>query len=134
MSSSMKTRSKLSRVYAGVDLGGTKTAAILGTRKGQILAAGTIETLPAQGPENAFQRIAQLLNRLAGECGTEPVSIGIGLPGLVDFEQGTIEFLPNLPSDWCGFEAAKSLRGSTGLQAFLLNDARLAALGEHRFG
>ena len=129
-----KPPSKSSRVCAGVDLGGTKTAAILGTRKGQVLASGTIETLPAQGPESAFKRIAQLLNRLACECGVEPVSIGIGLPGLVDFERGVIEFLPNLPSGWCGFEAAKSLHGNTGLQTFLLNDARLAALGERQFG
>ena len=129
-----KPLSKSSRVCAGVDLGGTNTAAILGTRKGRILASGTIETLPAQGPESAFQRIAQLLNRLACECGAEPVSIGLGLPGLVNFEQGIIEFLPNLPSDWCGFEAAKFLHGCTGLQAFLLNDARLAALGERQFG
>jgi glucokinase len=135
MSSSMtKPSSESSRVCAGVDLGGTKTAAILGTRKGRILASGTIETLPAQGPESAFKRIAQLLNRLTSECGAEPAAIGIGLPGLVDFEQGIIEFLPNLPSDWCGFEAAKFLNGCTGLQAFLLNDARLAALGERQFG
>jgi glucokinase len=126
--------SKSSRVYAGVDLGGTKTAAILGTRKGDVLASGTIKTLPAQGPESAFKRIAQLLNRLASECGAEPVSIGVGLPGLVDFEQGIIEFLPNLPSDWRGFAAAEFLRGCTGLRTFLLNDARLAALGEHQFG
>jgi glucokinase len=135
MSSYMKERpSKFTRVYAGVDLGGTKTAAILGTRNGRILANGTIETLPAQGPQSAFDRIAQLLNRLARECGAEPVSIGIGLPGLVDFEQGIIEFLPNLPSGWRGFAAAKYLHGCTGLQTFLLNDARLAALGERQFG
>jgi glucokinase len=133
-SATRKLPSKTSRIYAGVDLGGTKIAAILGTRKGRILASGSVETLPAQGPENAFRRIAQLLNRLACECGAEPVSIGIGLPGLVDFEQGVIEFLPNLPPDWCGFEAAKFLHGCTGLQTFLLNDARLAALGERQFG
>jgi glucokinase len=129
-----KSPSKSSRVCAGVDLGGTKTAAILGTRKGRILASGTIETLPAQGPESAFKRIAQLLSRLAHDCGAEPVSIGIGLPGLVDFEQGIIEFLPNLPSDWCGFAAAGYLHGCTGLHTSVLNDARLAALGEHQFG
>jgi glucokinase len=131
----MKTQlSKSSRVYAGIDLGGTNTAAILGTREGRILASGTIATLPDQGPENAFKRIVEMLNRLSRECGAEPVSIGVGIPGLVDFEQGIIEFLPNLPSDWCGFEAAKYLHVRTGLPASLLNDARLAALGEHQFG
>lgn len=131
----MKNRaSSPSHVAAGVDLGGTKIAAVLGTWQGQILASGTIETLPSQGPADAFTRIAQLISRLARECGSEPVSIGIGVPGRADFEHGIIEFLPNLPSDWCGFAAAEFLRNCTGLPAFLLNDARLAALGEHRFG
>jgi glucokinase len=121
-------------VFAGVDLGGTKIAAVLGTRKGQILASDTIETLPANGPSDAFVRIAELLNRLTSACGSEPISIGIGIPGLVDFEHGIIEFLPNLPSDWRGFAAAAFLHDRTGLEVFLLNDARLAALGEHQFG
>lgn len=121
-------------VAAGVDLGGTKIAAVLGTWQGQILASGTIETLPSQGPADAFTRIAQLISRLARECGSEPMSVGIGVPGRADFEHGIIEFLPNLPSDWCGFAAAEFLRNGTGLPALLLNDARLAALGEHRFG
>jgi glucokinase len=123
-----------SKVFAGIDLGGTKIAAVLGTRKGQILASDTIETSPAKGPGDAFARIAELLNRLTCECGSKPMSIGIGVPGLVDFEHGIIKFLPNLPSDWCGFAAAEFLHDRTGLKAFLLNDARLAALGEHRFG
>jgi glucokinase len=123
-----------SKVFAGVDLGGTKIAAVLGTPKGQILASDTIETLPANGPRDAFERITELLNRLTCECGSKPVSIGIGIPGLVDSEHGIIEFLPNLPADWRGFAAAEFLHNRTGLEAFLLNDARLAALGEHQFG
>lgn len=123
-----------SEVFAGVDLGGTKIAAILGTRNGEVLASGSIETLAVQGPINAFTRIAQLLDRLGSECESRPISIGIGIPGLVDSELGTIEFLPNLPSEWRGFRAAEFLQNRTGLKSFLLNDARLAALGEHQFG
>jgi predicted NBD/HSP70 family sugar kinase len=59
------------RVCAGVDLGGTKILAVLGSRDGRILASGKIETLPAQRPASAFERIAQLLERLARECGSE---------------------------------------------------------------
>jgi glucokinase len=129
-----KKTSSPSNVFAGVDLGGTKIAAILGTPEGQILAGDSVATLPAQGPAKAFTRIAELLDRLASECGSRPISIGIGIPGLVDFEHGIIEFLPNLPSDWWGFRAAEFLDNRTGLRAFLLNDARLAALGEHQFG
>jgi glucokinase len=122
------------RVSAGVDVGGTKIAALLGTEDGSILAEEKIETLSAAGPEDAFQRIGELLDRLAHVGNAAPETIGMGLPGLVDSKAGIIEFLPNLPEKWRGFPAAEVLRERTGKPVFLLNDARLAALGEHRFG
>jgi len=122
------------RVCAGVDLGGTKIAAVLGTKDGDILAKGKIETLPAAGPADAFQRVAQLLKQLARESSAKVDAIGIGVPGLVDSDAGIIEFLPNLPNEWRGFPAGEFLHKLTGKQVYLLNDARLAALGEYRFG
>lgn len=119
--------------YAGVDLGGTKISALLGTRKGQILAQGKVETLPSAGPADAFERVARLLDRLSQQCNSDPTAIGVGVPGRVS-DTGMIEFLPNLPNQWQGFPAAEFLRQRTGKPAFLLNDARLAALGEHSFG
>lgn len=122
------------QVCAGVDLGGTKIAAVLGTGDGIILAHGKIDTLSAAGPAAAFGRVAELLERLAHESNVQPDAIGVGLPGLVDPDTGIIQFLPNLPNDWRGFPAGEFLRGRTGKQVYLLNDARLAALGEYRFG
>ena len=128
------TSSEHSEVHAGVDIGGTKIAAILGTRSGEIVAHGKIETHSAAGPADAFQRIATLLEDLASESKATPGVIGIGVPGLVDFHTGVIEFLPNLPESWRGFPAAEILRNRTSKPVYLLNDARLAALGEHVFG
>jgi glucokinase len=121
-------------VNAGVDVGGTKIAAVLGTQDGTILAEGKIETRSAAGPADAFERIAQLLEHLAQESQVGPGAIGIGLPGLVDSERGVIEFLPNLPDSWRGFPAGEFLGTKTGKPVYLLNDARLAALGEYCFG
>lgn len=123
-----------SPVNAGVDIGGTKIAAVLGTASGRVLANGKIETHPAAGPADAFERIAQLLERLERESDNAPSAIGIGVPGLVNSETGVIEFLPNLPESWRGFPASDFLQRRTGVPAHLLNDARLAALGEHWFG
>ena len=122
------------RICAGVDIGGTKIAAVLGTKDGRILAEGKIETLPEAGPADALERLAQLLERLAKESKVTPSRIGIGLPGLVDLDTGVIEFLPNLPDQWRGFGAGEFLRKRTGKPVQLLNDARLAALGEYWFG
>jgi len=121
-------------ICAGVDLGGTKISLVLGDSDGHIVAAEKIDTLPAAGPANAFERVAQLIGRLAQEAQNEASAIGVGAPGLVDPNMGIIKFLPNLPKPWNGFPAVAFLREHTGKPAFLLNDARLAALGEYSFG
>ena len=123
----------LTTICAGVDLGGTKISVVLGDRDGHLLGEGRIDTLPGAGPANAFERIAQLVGRLAEEAQAETSAIGVGAPGLVDPRKGVIEFLPNLPKQWNGFPAVEFLRERTGKPAFLLNDARLAALGEYSF-
>jgi len=124
----------LTTICAGVDLGGTKILAVVGDRAGRVLAEAKIDTLPAAGPAAAFERVVQVLNRIAQPTQTEMCAIGVGVPGLVDPEKGIIEFLPNLPKQWSGFPAAEFLKQRTGKPAFLLNDARLAALGEYSFG
>ena len=56
------------------------------------------------------------------------------LPGLVDRDAGTIVFLPNLPPQWGGFAIAEAFRSRAYTHVSLLNDARMAALGEYTFG
>ena len=118
----------------GVDVGGNKIAVALGTCDGRILAEAKMETRPEAGPANAFERISEWIDRQARDNSLAPQAIGVGVPGLVDPQAGVIEFLPNLPSHWYGFRAVDFLRESTGKPAFLLNDARLATLGEFTFG
>jgi len=125
---------KLNPICAGIDLGGTKILVVVGDKAEPILGQGRIDTIPAAGPADAFERIVQVLNRIQQQTQTEIRAIGVGVPGLVDPNKGIIEFLPNLPKQWCGFPAAEFLAARTGKPAFLLNDARLAALGEYRFG
>lgn len=124
----------LQTTCSGIDLGGTKILVVAGTSTGRILGDARIDTQPAAGPADAFDRIVQVLERVAHQTQTEPSAIGVGVPGLVDPTKGIIEFLPNLPKQWSGFPAAEFLTQRTGKPAFLLNDARLAALGEYRFG
>jgi len=124
----------LTTICAGIDLGGTKILVVLGDHTGQILEQAKVDTLPGAGPADAFERIVELLNRMEKQAQTETRAIGVGVPGLVDPNQGIIEFLPNLPRQWSGFPAVEFLAQRTGKPAFLLNDARLAALGEYSFG
>ena len=129
-------------IYAGVDIGGTKVAVALGTAAGQLLASGSVAIAtvrepgsPSEGsPSIVLERTAQLMESLVDQCGAKPAAIGVGLPGLVNASTGTAEFLPNLPGKWKGAQVAKILGEQTGKNVYILNDARLATLGEYTFG
>jgi glucokinase len=123
-----------SKVCAGIDLGGTKIAVLLGRLDGEILAYEKIETRSEDGPEQGFQRVVGSLKKLSAQTDSNFDAIGLGVPGLADPKNGTIEFLPNLPGSWNGFPAGKYLGELSGRAVHLMNDARLAAMGEFYFG
>jgi len=124
----------MGELFAGVDLGGTKIAAALGTAGGEIAASGVIETRGSEGAAAALRRTASLLDNLASQCGAKAAAIGMGLPGLVDIAGGTALFLPNLPGQWRDVPVARILGDEAGRPVYLLNDARMATLGEYTFG
>lgn len=121
-------------IFASVDLGGTKIACALATAQGQILVQKTAPTHAHDGPAAVLMRIAALVNDLASEVGQRPASLGMGVPGLADIETGDVLFLPNLPTQWRGVPAASTLQPLIGCPIYLLNDVRLATLGELVFG
>lgn len=121
-------------VFAGVDLGGTKIAAVVACKDGRILSEGVIPTQAEEGPERAVRRTSKLLNELCQAHRRKFRAIGIGLPGLIDGEAGKIIFLPNLPVSWRDFPISAAFLEEGGRPVFLMNDARIAALGEFTYG
>lgn len=124
----------MSDVFAGVDLGGTRIKAALADADGQLVLERITETQSHSGPEAVLQRIADLVTSMAYETGHRIRSLGMGVPGLVDLATGTTRFLPNMPTQWRDVPAADRLRDQLGCRVRLLNDARIATLGELRFG
>jgi glucokinase len=121
-------------LFASVDLGGTKIAGAIAGLDGGILAEGRIATNSHEGPSGVLPRIAGLVADLSARLGARPVAVGMGVPGLVDVRTGVTQFLPNLPSQWRGVPVGQTLSATLGCPLFLLNDARMAALGEFTFG
>jgi glucokinase len=124
----------VNKVCAGIDLGGTKIAVLLGRIDGEIVAYEKIETHSEGGPEQGFQRVVASLKKLSEQSGSTIEAVGLGVPGLADPKSGIIEFLPNLPKSWSGFPAGGYLGELTGRAVHVMNDARLAAMGEFYFG
>jgi glucokinase len=121
-------------MFASVDIGGTITSCAVASGAGQMLAERTIPTLSHEGPDAVLSRIAATINELAASAGQRLAALGVGVPGLADFHRGRTLFLPNLPTGWRDYPLADRLSAAVGCPVFLLNDARMAALGELWFG
>jgi glucokinase len=121
-------------LFASIDLGGTKIAGAIAGSDGEILAEGRVATNSHEGHSAVLLRIAELVGELSANVGTQPAAVGMGVPGLVDVSTGVTRFLPNLPSQWRGVPVGQTLSHTLGCPVFLLNDARMATLGEFTFG
>jgi len=121
-------------LFASVDLGGTKISSAIGTRDGEILYENRVPTESHQGPAAVLERVAVLIRDLEAHVGMKPLALGMGVPGLADCLEGVTKFLPNLATQWRDVPVAAILSTSIGCPVFLLNDARMAALGEYTFG
>jgi len=121
-------------LYAGVDLGGTAIKAALATQAGTIVCQDTIDTDSHAGPAAVLERIADLVFSLSQQAGARPQALGMGVPGLVDVANGVTKFLPNLPTQWRDVQVGRTLKGRLGCEVRVLNDVRIATLGELIYG
>jgi glucokinase len=118
-------------MFVGIDVGGTNIGGAAGDREGRVLTERSVPTQAYEGPSAVIKRIAAFAQEVAG--GT-PQAIGIGLPGTLDRSSGVVRFLPNLPTNWRGVPVGEPLSQTLGCPVYLLNDARLATLGELDYG
>jgi glucokinase len=124
------------RVWAGVDVGGTKTALVLSSTPPDVLARTEFPTLPADGPDRALDLVKTGLRDLLRQRGlTEEALHGIGVScgGPLDRVTGVIQSPPNL-SSWVDVPITSILQKEFHVGCQLENDANAGAVAEHRFG
>lgn len=122
--------------HIGVDLGGTNIKWVaLASIGGEtsILGQGELPTDSKDGPAAVAVRVGDAAVE-AMKIATGPTTVGVGLPGRYNANDGTTTFLPNLPGDWNGLPLASIVGERVGLPCRLINDARAFALAEHRVG
>ncbi|MEM7326127.1 MAG: ROK family protein [Actinomycetota bacterium] len=116
-----------------IDLGGTHIRVALVADDGAILAFERRRT-PADEPTPA------IIPAMIKEIGAAHPSAGrprravVGLPGVVDHQEGRLLAAPNLPQNWIEYLNERWLGDRIGLPVSLANDADLAAVGESSFG
>ena len=119
-----------------VDIGGTKIIAAVFSTDGQLLAKDVYPTLAGAGVSAVIERIFTAIDRLLSQNITEISQldcIGIAVAGAIDSNRGLVTASPNLPG-WLDVPLRYIVQDRYQVDAFLVNDASAAALGEHRFG
>ncbi len=120
----------------GLDIGGTKTAIVEGTRNARILHKTRHASEAQQGFEPMFARLCAATQealegaRAAGRT-VEALSVSIGGP--LDISNGIIYSPPHLPG-WDAIPLKQLLSERFGLPVYVEHDGNAGALAEWRFG
>jgi glucokinase len=122
-------------VLIGVDVGGTTMSGGLVAADGAVLSV--VETSPQRdGPGTALDTLLGTVGELllrAEARGLQVEGIGVGLPGIVDVDTGTL----GRASASCRSQErllVELIWAKTGIDAFVDNDVNALALGEWRYG
>lgn len=129
----------------GIDIGGTKCAAVLGggTLPGDDISGFIIDrisfpTLVERGWQKVTAELLESAAKLLERNGVtnpakELIGIGISCGGPLSSSEGLIKCPPNLP-DWDNVPIVSMFTERFGVKVFLQNDANACAVAEWRFG
>jgi glucokinase len=115
----------------GVDLGGTKILSGVFGANLQLISTAKLSTKPQRGVQDVISRIARCVQDAIDEADLQMkhiTAVGIGAPGAVNFDEGTVIFAPNMEG-WKGVPLKKHLEKELGIPVFVENDCNIAALG-----
>jgi glucokinase len=120
----------------GLDIGGTKTAVVLGDHAGRVWGRMQFPTEPARGFDATFHELCQQTEALLEEARTQgrrPGCLSISIGGPMDVERGLILSPPNLPG-WDDIPLKTLLYERFGLPVHIEHDGNAGALAEWYFG
>lgn len=123
-------------LWAGVDIGGTKTAVVVSANPPEVLSRTEFPTVPANGPQPAIDQIKSTLRNMLQELdssGELLAGIGVSCGGPLDSTRGIIQAPPNLCT-WIDIPIVEILAREFGCPVCLENDANAGAVAEHRYG
>lgn len=114
----------------GIDIGGTKTAAVAIGADGELSDQVRMPTgFGAEAVVATAIRTVERMTTLAGVGASAFTSIGIGIPGAVDNATGRVEHAVNLGLE--GLDLGPRLADRLGVEVRVENDVKAAALGAH---
>ncbi len=120
------------KTYLGLDIGGTKSAAIIGDSSGTLIDRSEWPSNAKSGHDKMIDEIIvnamKMKSKYPGIC-----SIGVSIGGPLDAKNGIIQSPPNLPG-WDNIPLKKILKEKFSLPIHVDHDAGACALAEYYWG
>lgn len=116
----------------GFDIGGTKTAVVMGTTSGAVLERRSQASDVERGFDAQWASMMEMADDLVA-AGGPPDLIGVSIGGPVDTRRGIVHSPPNLPG-WDAVPVRDLLVARFGVPTYVQHDARAGALAERAFG
>jgi glucokinase len=127
----MAEASNKAEYVVGVDLGGTKILSGVFDHSLECIGTAKLSTKSQRGVDKVVERIARAAQDAVDEADLtfkQIAGVGIGAPGAVDFDAGTVIFAPNLEG-WKEIPLKKDLEKILGVPVFVENDCNISTLG-----
>lgn len=132
MEASARTASR-----GGIDLGGTKIEAVIVDSRNKVLGSARRQTPQSGGPPKIAEAMAEAVTEAAKAASLDPSKlrgVGVGSPGIIDDENGTVTSARNL-NGWMGsFDLGGTLSKKLGTDVFIGNDVQVATDAEFKLG
>ena len=123
-------------LVAAVDMGAMHLSVALGDFSARILEETEVQFKISDGPTECLKAADRVLKELLQKRGYSTIdlaAVGVGVPGPVIAEMGTVMAPPIMPG-WDRYPIRKTLEEKWGTAVTLNNDAELGALGEWAYG
>jgi glucokinase len=123
-------------LYVGIDVGGTKTLAVVGDARGRVVSRVVSPSRADQTAEVIIDVIVQTAREAVAIAGVQPAvitAVGIASAGAVDSRRGVLVSCPQMPQVSDAPLVSMFLE-RWDIPTVIGNDANLAGLAEQQFG
>lgn len=126
----------MDKYYIGIDLGGTNIKGSIFNKEMKKVYEQRLLTEADKGSEHVLNRIYDLVSNMLNNTGLTNVDVacmGIGVPGLLNINEGISMFSPNF-AGWENVPVVKWFGERLHIKVFIDNDVRVNLYGEWYFG
>ncbi|AJY77494.1 glucokinase [Paenibacillus beijingensis] len=126
----------MSKFLIGIDLGGTNIKTAIFDTEFKTILERSDPTEAEAGPAHVLTKIKNIIKEMLFQLEinqTDMIGMGMGIPGLLDPDQGLSIFSPNFPG-WENIHVVHEMKSEFTFPVFIDNDVRANLYGEWLFG